>query len=360
MKEKIVDQYKNVTIYDVAKKASVSISTVSRVLNGTNNVTILKRQKVMEVIKELNFVSNKVARGLSKRRTYTIALMISDIINPAFNQLIRGVQSVTNKNDYYLTLFDNQENPNKESQALIIVGNSGVDGIIDVAPRISISELDSFSSTQIPVVVFNKGRKHHRYYSVLMNVRHSTFQATRHLIHLKHKRIGFITGPLMSESSRERYRGYVAALQRHNIEVDKKIIGIGDGTPGKTYYAIKSICKRTKPPTALILFNDYSAIGIYQFLNEKGIRIPDDISIFACDNITYSKFLNPPLATMDVPYFDIGKKLANMLIGIIENRPPKKRNYIITPRLVIRESVTEWNSNRKTSVGNKIRADETI
>jgi LacI family transcriptional regulator len=358
MNGNVTDQYKSPTIYDVAKRANVSISTVSRVLNDTNNVSALKRQRVIEAVKDLHFVSNKVARSLSKKRSYTITLMISDIINPAFNQLIRGVQSITNRHEYNLTIFDNQENPNKESIALKNLCNSGVDGIIDVAPRISISELDSFSATKTPVVVFNKGRKHHNYHSVLMNVRHSTFRATTYLIQLKHSRIGFITGPLISESAYERYKGYVAALRRHSIEIDKKIVAVGDGTPEKSYSAIESIYKRTELPTAIILFNDYSAIGVYKFLSEHGIRVPNDISIIACDNVMYSRFLNPPLATMDVPYFEIGKKLADTLIKIIENRPPKKRNYIITPQLIIRESVAKCPSHRTSTKYSDTRSDK--
>ena len=331
------------TIHDVAKKANVSISTVSRVINNKHNVREQTKSKVIDAIKELRFFPNAAARSLIHNKTHNLALVISDIANPSYSDLIKGVQFIANQDKYAVFLFDAEEKAEKELNILDMLFEKRIDGIMIAAPRVSNRKLIEFANRKIPMVLYNRGSKNKDLFSIMINDSSGAFRAVSYLIELGHRRIGFITGPIRSESCHAKYKGYKAALKRYGLDFDGKLVAIGDATPKSGFKAMEKLLLLERPPTAIFVYDDYSAFGVYECIYKKGMQIPRDLSVIGSDDIFYARFLDPPLTTLNIPYYKIGTRLARTIISFLKGTKQIKRKIFIDPELKIRGSTIRPN-----------------
>ncbi len=249
------------TIKDVARQVGVSTATVSHVINKTRFVSEELRQRVLEAIRELNYQPNAIARSLVKRKTHTIGIIITDILNPFYTAIVRGIEDVTYKSGYSVMLCNTDEDPGKEILYIQILLEKRIDGlIISSAIQDGVHPLVS-QLKEIPLVTIVRRIRGLACDAVLGDNRGGVYKGIDHLIKLGHRRIGMITGPAGLSSGAERLEGYKEALNKHRIPMDDRWIKRGDFKRESGYALTQEILRKGSPPTALFVGNNQMAIG---------------------------------------------------------------------------------------------------
>ncbi|MCX7720053.1 MAG: substrate-binding domain-containing protein [Dictyoglomus thermophilum] len=333
-----------VTIKDVAKKAGVSVMTVSRVINGSKNVKESTREKVLRTIEELGYVPNSVARSLILNKTLTIGLVISDITNPFFTTIARGVEDTAISKHFTVILCNTDEDPEKEMMYAEVLARSKVDGVIYASASGKKAPLKSLFLKKIPIVLIDRTIEGVndldivRGDSVL-----GAYLLTKHLIDLGHRRIGIIVGSHFISTARDRVEGYKKALNEANIPIDESLIKINENSKFSKedgYRLTKELLNLENPPTAIFGGNNLMAVGALLAIRERGLEIPEDISLVSFDDIESLSEVYPFLTVVKQPAYTMGVIATEILIRRIENRDKikEKREILLTPELIIRKS----------------------
>lgn len=326
-----------ISIIDVAKKAGVSPATVSRVLNKTARVSPELTKKVLSAVSELNYVPDPFAHGLKTKRTRSIGLIISDITNPFFPELARGVEDYVSSMGYSLILCNTDAKPENEKRYVELLLNKGIDGLMFTSLRIGEDVIRTLLADNVPCVLV--GRKPENIeglvYVVTDNYKGGCI-AGEYLLSLGHKRFVHVSGPLDNSAGRERLSGFIDTLRKYKIkEGDIKIIE-GDFTMEGGYRSAGEILNSKPLPTAIFFANDAMAIGALQRFWEEKIDIPETFSIVGFDNIKVSSLVAPPLTTISQEIYKIGQLSAEEIIKIIEGE--KGESIILEPKLIERRS----------------------
>ena len=327
----------NVTLKDVAKEAGVSISTVSRVIREQNAVRPETRKKVMEAIKKLNYYVDTTARAMVKKQTKTIGLSISDISNPFYPPLLRGVENTINKFGYSLILCNTDEDAEKEKQYLKVMLEKRVDGlIVSLASPTNVSILKEFEKRNIPIVCVDRKAEDIEVDTVSVDNFYGSFAAVEHLLKLGHTRIAMISGIRGITTTEERIKGYIEALKKY--EADEPIIVEGKSTIEGAIEATEKVLK-LDPLTAIFSCNNLMTLGVYIGLKKNGKKIPKDIAVVGFDDLDWADALNPPPTVVSQPAYAIGSTAAQMVIQrILKEGPSKKQNIVLKTELIVRES----------------------
>ncbi|WP_284036904.1 LacI family DNA-binding transcriptional regulator [Neobacillus sp. 114] len=334
----------SVTIKDIAKKAGVSITTVSRIMNNkSEGIRKETCEKVLKVIEELNYKPNSIARSMITKKTNTIGLVIPDIRNPFFPELVRGVEDVANNAQYTVFLCNTDSSHRKETDYLTIMKEKNVDGIIFSGPQETQSKefYQTVQEYEIPVVLLDRGQENRDFGGVYIDNEKAGYLATKHLLELSHRKIGCITGPANIPNSNERFKGYTKALSEFQVPIDDSIIITGNYQMEGGYQAAKTLLKE-KDVTAIFAFNDLMAFGVYQAAVELGINIPNDLSVVGFDNLTYNQLLIPKLTTIEQSAYKMGEIAATMLFDQINNKNISKEQVFMEPKLIINGSTKEF------------------
>jgi LacI family transcriptional regulator, repressor for deo operon, udp, cdd, tsx, nupC, and nupG len=330
-----------VRISDVAKLANVSTATVSRVLSNSGNVKKETTEKVLEAIRKLNYQPNMLARQLRKLETKTILVVVPDITNTFFSKVLRGIEHVAIENDYEVLLGDTGNNIERESGYLNILRQRKADGMIMLTARLEARELEEIAS-EFPVVLACEYLEGSTIPTVSIDNISSARKATEYLIHLGHRRIGFISGPLNVILSRDRLKGFQQAMAQHGIPVESLLVQEGDFSFESGYNMMMKFLALDQPPTAVFASNDEMAIGAIKAIKSRGLRVPDDISVVGFDDIQFASIYEPALTTISQPMFEIGKKAMELLIKLINKDKLEKSQYILEDQLVIRETCKKY------------------
>ena len=332
-----------VTIKDIARKAEVSVTTVSRIMNNkSEGIRKDTCERVLKVIEELNYRPNSIARSMVTKKTYSIGLVIPDIRNPFFPELVRGVEDVANASQYTVFLCNTDSSHRKETDYLAIMREKNVDGIIFTGPQELQSEefYESITKNKTPLILLDRGQEIKNFGGVYIDNVKAGYMATLHLLELSHRKIGCITGSANIHNSKERFKGYVQALTEFNIPVDESIVVPGNYQMEGGYQAAKTLLKEKKV-TAIFAFNDLMAFGVYQAAIELGINIPHDLSVVGFDNLPYNELIRPKLTTIEQSPYQMGEMAAKMLFDQINNIKKVNEEVFIEPRLMINESTKE-------------------
>lgn len=334
---------KKPSIKDIAAESGVAISTVSHVLNKTKFVTKETEKKVRKAVKKLDYRPNIIARGLRTRSTKTIGVMLPDISNIFFSQVLRGMEEIARKRQYTLiigcTFYDIKE---EERQVNVLI-DKFIDGHIFFCGYDSYDHIKEVYNQNIPVVVVDREIKDNNIPSVLVDNVSAMEKAVDYLCDIGHKKIGYISFPFKNQTtSRNRYKGYCRSLKKHNISYNPDYVII-DGSINLnelkgTYNIMRNILNQKKPPTAFATQADFIAIGLIKALKEKKYKVPFDISVCGFNNEITSEFSEPPLTTVKQPKKLMGQTAMNLLIDIIEGKPVENKNIILPTELIIRES----------------------
>ncbi|MEZ0076916.1 DNA-binding LacI/PurR family transcriptional regulator [Planotetraspora sp. GP83] len=321
------------TIHAVAALAGVSPSTVSRALNSPGLVNAVTRQRVLESAEQLGYQPNRAARSLVLGRTSNLGLIVPDIANPFFTPFIKAVQAQVRQASYSLFLADTDEDVEVEVEAARAMAKQ-VDGMILCAPRMPGNRLRSIA-VHTPVVIAN--RQSRTAPAVTMDIGPGVRQAVAHVHALGHRRCAFLSGPRGSWSNQQRLRFFTAACQAQGVELI--VLGPFEPVFGGGYRGADEAV--AAGVTAIFAYNDLVALGVMSRLNDRGIRVPGEMSVLGFDDIPMASMMNPPLTTVMMPITAVARASASMLLALLGgNGPPRPAAQELAARLVIR-STTE-------------------
>ncbi len=329
----------SVTMKDVARKAGLSIATISKYING-GNVLEENRLIIDKTIKELGFEVNEIARGLKTNKTMTIGLLIPSLENIFFTSILSEIESVLIKNGYSTIICDYKEDKNLEKQKLEFLLKKMVDGIITMPMGNDLEAINSVIGRNIPVVLIDRALKGVECDTVLVDNLNASYNAVEQLIICGHKRIGVICGPEDIYTAQERLKGYKRVHEDYNMTIENELIKHGDYRVESGYNLLKELIKMEEPPTAILVTNYEMTLGAIMAINESDIKIPDDISFIGFDNLQLAKVVKPPLSIVMQPVQQIGEAAANTLLrrlkGDMTNFPSMLR---LKTELILKDSV---------------------
>ncbi|MDR9416521.1 MAG: LacI family DNA-binding transcriptional regulator [Gracilimonas sp.] len=330
---------KKVTIYEVAKKAEVAISTVSRVLNGSENVSDKTKEKVEKAIQELNFRPQVSARKLASKEPQMLAIAVPSFTTPYFNEVLKGLKDEIKKMDLDIIMYNTgSKDPEEGVQNFFDRGTA--DAVILLSINVSEKVHQLIQATQTPAVLVNSSHPSYNYF--MLNDYQGGYLAGEHLVKQGFEKLGMITSIVESQSSTERKRGFTDALKNYKMKINTHLFMSGDTTKhgGFTeeagFEAIYKFEKQGEFPDAIFCSNDTQAVGAIYALSKLGMRVPDDIGIMGYDNIKLSKYLE--LTTIDQKMYTIGVQATKRLAEIIEKPDDELYQTTINPVLVQRGS----------------------
>lgn len=331
-----------VTIKDVAEKANVSIATVSAVINKNKFVSDELKERVNSAIQELNYRPNKIARSLKNKKTYLIGVIVTEITNPFYPIMLKGVEDVANKSKYKLIVSTTEDDPEKEYDLIQSMLDYGVDGIVlATADSRDSRSIHLLEQGEIPCVLINRSPEDYEGNVVRIDSYKVGEIATKYLIDLGHKDIAFIGGDRLN--SWEREKGFKDTLSRYGIKLKNNRIIRTDYEANKAYQDILKLIESDDIPTAFFAASDVMAFGTIKVLLDKGFKVPQDISVIGSDNIPFSEDFLVPLTTIDAQAYKIGKLGSEILIAMLGKNTNKIQNNtcLIEPSLIIRQSCQE-------------------
>lgn len=328
---------KSITIQDVAKKAGVSVSTVSRVLNKKVDVALETSERVQQVIEELGYASSLAARGMRSHRTNVIGMVMPDIASLYCVEIMRGVNQVIARLDYDLIIYTNGDvlkygTADQERRYVTLLNGTITDGVIVVTPAAT-----DFA-TDAPVVIIDPNNENPAHPAVISTNYEGALEAMNYLTGLGHQRIGFITGRLDLASARIRLQGYKDGLAAAGIPLDESLIQIGDYTTETGAECTRTLLVLENPPTAIFASNDMSALGVYEAAAGMSLCIPEDLSVIGFDNIHDSKLFDPPLTTVDQFPSEMGAIATEMVVKMMKGETLKSNLHKIHTQFLVRGS----------------------
>ena len=324
------------TIHDVAARAGVSVATVSRVLNGKELVREETSRHVRAAVKSLHYVPNVAARSLSIRRSQTIGIVLPDVHGEFFSEVIRGIDLAARAEGYHILVSGSHSDP---AQMLEVVDTmrGRVDGLVVMAPDVTLTPLEELRARDMPVVLLNSSRPNSD--AITIDNYGGAGAMMRHLRTLGHSRIAFVSGPQHNADARERLRGYRHAMRGLKASSLRALEHAGDFTEQSGFTAGQKIVDSSSMPTAVFAANDSMAVGVMASLAAAGIKVPDTISVAGFDDIPIARYVAPPLTTMRVDIAELGRRAFALLLDAISDpRTHAPRHERVATTLVVRGS----------------------
>lgn len=327
-------------IKDVAKKAGVSVTTVSRVLNGEKYVKDDLKAKVKRVIDELGYAPSHIARSLVRKKTNLIGVIVPDLTSSFYSTILSSIEETASLNDYNLLVCNIIEDTDKELKYLNVFKEMRVDGIIIMHEKLSDDIRSFINKLDIPVIFSSVRPVDHKFVSVIIDDYEAAYDATRYLIELGHERIAFIGGDMRDiTSGQNRYVGYRNALKDHRVRIVNDYIRFGDYKTQSGYNLMKELLACEPRPTALFAVSDDMAVGAMNCIHDHQLKVPDDISIIGFDGSQLTELVRPRLSSMEQPIQDMGKITVDTLIELISDPTFSPReDLILGHKLVVRDS----------------------
>jgi DNA-binding LacI/PurR family transcriptional regulator len=329
-----------VGLKDVARVAGVSISTVSRVLTASPLVNAETRVRVQQAMDALEYRPNRVARRLRAEgpRASLLGLIVPDILDRFFAEIVRGVESVAQRDGYMVFLGNSDEDGAQERRYVDLMCAESVDGIIlppspDIAATVA-----GLARGGLPVVCVDRRLPRAALDTVVADNVHGAHEAVAHLLRVGHRRIGFVGGRPQLSTSQERLEGYRRALDEHGVAFDPSLVREGDSRQAGGREMAGELLRLERPPTALLVGNNLMTLGALETIHRMGLRIPDDVAIVAYDDMPWALALDPPLTAVRQPGFELGRRAAELLLLRIEDPKRSAALVMLRPELVVRAS----------------------
>ncbi len=331
---------KHATIIDIARKLGISPSTVSRALSDHPDISSETKKHVKRIAKELHYFPNPIARSLKNNRTTTIGVIVPEIKHDFFSSAISGIEDVAYQSGYTILLCQSNESFEREVVNTNLLMHHRVAGVV-----VSISQntksgdhFNDLLKRKIPLVFFDRVCEDVIANKVIIDDYKSAFDAVTYLIKKGYKRIAHFSGPSELFICKKRLSGYLDALRQAEIQVPKTFVRHGGLHEHDGYQSMDSMINENTIPDAIFAVNDPVAIGAFQRIKKAGLKIPDDIAIIGFSNNTITTLVDPQLTTVDQPSFEMGRKSAQILIDLIENRAMEPKTYVLETKLLIRGS----------------------
>ena len=326
-------------IQEVARRANVSTATVSRVLNGSPNVRPATCAHVRQVIDELNYVPNTSARYLRAGRTKLFGLIVSDIKNPFFPDLIDGFEALARKQGIDVIFTHSNYDPGQFEQCLRRLVDRNVDGIAVMTSEVELHALERVRKSKVPLVLLNQADLESQFHNIRVDYSKGFQEAVLHLKKLRHRQIAFIAGPQLFSSARRRRAAFLEAMQQCGLRIQDSTIYEGDMHTEGGYAAMQKLLQASPRPTAVMASNDLMAIGALQAAHAAGLRVPDDISIVGFDDLPFSSMVMPPLTTITLSRQEIAARAFSVLMKASSpDHKSRISKFTISPGLTVRGS----------------------
>jgi LacI family transcriptional regulator len=326
------------TIKDIAKKANVSYGTVSRALNNKYGVRKETRERVLSVAVKMGYLPNAIARGLVKKATNSIGLIIPDILNPFYPGVARGIEDKALKNGYSVFFCNTNHDKKREIQSLRLLAEKRVDGII-VAPGLDDPDIPhDAAGGDIPIVYICRRYLEPNKSFVVIDDERGGFLGTKHLIEQGYKKIGFIGVQNEALHLNERFEGYKQAFQKYGLELDDRYICSSDFKRQTGYRLIQKMIAKGDFPRAIFAENDILALGVIQGIRESGLSTPEDIAVVGFDDIPLASFPEVQMTTIRQPKHEMGEIAVSILLDQLSGSNTQSRKVILEPRLIVRKS----------------------
>jgi LacI family transcriptional regulator len=327
---------------DVARLAHVSVTTVSSIVNGRGGISPELTRRVEDAIATLDFHPNEVARSLKVNQTFTIGMVVPDVSNLFFNDILRGAETKARRKGFSIVLCDSHDDPQQERELLVMLIRRRVDGILLASAQSNLAE-SRLAARNPPLVCID--REPAGYYGgvvVIDNVG-AGYQAGRHLIELGHQRMAVITGPGTTLTGAGRLEGFRQALQEANLPLCPEYIREGAYSTEGGYRAAMEILRLQTPPTAVFACNNRITMGLMHALKDLGLKCPQDVSVFGFDDFDWSELFSPRLTTIVQPSYEMGMRATEMLLQLIQARnqhleSPERNRVVLKAELRIRDS----------------------
>ncbi|MDT8860135.1 LacI family transcriptional regulator [Alkalihalobacillus sp. MEB130] len=333
------------TIYDVAKKAGVSIATVSKVINNNGRIGKDTRKKVLKIMEELNYHPSVLASGLTRKRTETIGVLIPDLANPFFAEITASMEERAHELGLSVVICSTNDSEEKEAKYISLLMRKKVDGCILASRFTQVSLIENMIKQGIPVALTSQDIPSLNLNTVSVDDYKGGYQATAHLASLGHKKIATIAEKNV-RSSHERIKGYMDAMIEKGLAVEDTYIVEVEPTVKGGKEAAERLLTSEDPPTAIFAGNDILAIGVSQGARACQLEIPNDFSVVGFDNTLLATICDPPLTTIAQPIQQIGRQIVDVLVSEINGELDYKQRIMLPPELVVRESTKKLFENK--------------
>lgn len=325
-------------IKDVAREAGVSTATVSHVINNTKYVTDVTRERVLRAIKSCNYYANAHARTLASGRSNIIGLLVSDISNPFFPELVKSIEDAAFECGYNVILVNTNYDAKRAADYVRRLIELNVAGVALMTTELDSKLIDELAARKVPVVFHNVGTTGKHMSDVMVDYASGIEEAVEHLVSLGHRRIAHIAGPGLFRSAAIRRQAFLDSIARHLSDAPSPAIYEGDFKFDGGRRAAREILAANELPTGLVVANDLMALGAMHEFRMAGLKIPQDISIVGFDDITFAALSQPPLTTVCSPRAEIGKKAIDALMATIKQSGSAGEEVRVRTYLVVRET----------------------
>jgi DNA-binding LacI/PurR family transcriptional regulator len=333
-----------VTIKDIARQAGVTHTTVSRALHGSSLISLETTQHIRKIAAELGYQPSAAARSLKTNRSQVLGVIVSQIADPFFSEILQGIDEVAQQGGYSLFIAASQHSLAREVAIVKTLREHRVDGVIICSTSFSPDQARILQEQTRPIVVINNQAAGIYHYSIYHDDVEGSRQITRHLISLGHRRIAYLGNALAGRTTVDRLAGFAQEMEAACLPILPEYVHQVPGSgPADSQAAIGHFMALAKPPTAIMCYNDMLAIGLLHYLQQAGLRVPQDCSVTGFDNIVFSAYTHPPLTTFDQPKRFIGAEAASLMLALLQAAPadpapnePKIR--LLQGQLLVRES----------------------
>ncbi len=328
------------TIHDVAKRAGVAPITVSRVINNSGYFSQDTRARVEAAIAELEYMPNRLASSLRSKRTNTLALVITDITNPFFTTLARGVEDTASDAGYTVVFCNTDESDIKEQKYLQVLLQQQVDGILLVPARSASTSLEVIRKQATPVVVLDRRMPPGAKVDVVRcENEDGAYRLTRLLIELGHQRIAILSGPMGVSTAEDRLAGYQRAMAETSLPLDRTLIIYGEFNQTSGYDMIQRLLPVEPRSTAIFAANNMIGIGALNAIRDAGLHVPDDIAMVSFDDLPPNLLTFPFFTVAAQPAYDMGRTATQLLLARLAGKAPDECQEIILPvEMIVRHS----------------------
>jgi LacI family transcriptional regulator len=343
------------TILDVAALARVSPATVSRVLNGKEDVGADLRRRVLGAVAELGYRRNGPARSLRTRAAMVVGIIISDITNPFFTAVVRGAEDQAQRAGYSVVLANADEDVAKEARYLEVAAAEQMAGVLlsPASPRQT--RIDVLLEQGIPVVTIDRHLATPPVDSVMVNNHQAAREAAQHLISQGCQRVGLVAGPVQTTTGAGRLAGYRAALRAAGRTLDRSLIVYADFRTEGGYAATWQLLRQRRPPDGLLFSNNLMTVGGLQAIAEAGLAVPGDIAVVGFDDASWATALRPPLTVVAQPTYEIGQRAAELLLRRVDGEKFPPRHVVLRAELIERASSQRTSGLPMTRLAGKSR-----
>jgi len=331
-------KYSPVTMKEIAKRANVSINTVSRALNNREEISTLTKEKILKIAKELNYIPNHLAIGFRTAKTKILGVIIIDNSDPSFAVVLRGIQNIAEERGYHIILYNSDGQYQKEAQAVKLLLGLRIMGLLINPTQASVEDILELKERGIPFVLLCRRIENVITNYVISDNEKGAYIATSYMVKKGYRQIAFLNAFPNCSDAVERLRGYQKALVENGIKLNSRLVKWGCINSESGYRKMKDFLREYKKVEAVFCFSDYVALGAIRALEEEGFRIPEDAGVIGYDDIEFAMYSRIPLTTISASNRYLGEKATQILINIIEGKTSEPQQVIIKPELVIRES----------------------